>query len=228
MNLSGQKISGRIHILCHRGNKRILAIGGAVIKTAKEELKEIIKRNKVEMLIHNGGSIFHDFQQETEDLNSHSYPLNNLLENFECNRPASNLVWDYLHHGDAPENSVTRLCLEKDIPVLMFTTPGCDFWHYFGHSWKFLGTYQQYQLEALEDRFKKDHFHYLCMGSAVIHPEIFIKVLAMTHPKNFRADVVDFLDMYRPRTRVACYGTYYQMSHVEYLNKFLLNKNLGE
>ena len=56
--------------------KKILAIGGAVIKTGKTELIEVIKSGQIEMLIHNGGSIFHNFQQEMDDLSDHSYPLN--------------------------------------------------------------------------------------------------------------------------------------------------------
>ena len=219
---------GRDHSLSYRGDKRIIAIGGAVIKTAKEELRKIIEQDKVEMLIHNGGSIFHDFQQATEELEDHSYPLENLFESFECNRRASRLVWDFIHHGDAPGASITKLCMDKFIPVLFFTSPGCDFWHYFGNDWKYLGQYQQSAAKYLLERFEKDNFHYLCMGSAVIHPEIFIKILSMAKPKNFRADVVDFLDMYRPRTRVACYGTYYRMKHDEYLRKFLMREKIGE
>ena len=54
-----------------------------------------------------------------------------------------------------------------------------------------------------------------------MHPEIFIKAVAIAKPQNFTADVVDFLEMYRPRTRVARFGTYYKMTHVEYFNKLL-------
>ena len=50
------------HVLKEGEVKRILAIGGHVIKTAGYELLRVIKANKVEMLIHNGGSLFHDFQ----------------------------------------------------------------------------------------------------------------------------------------------------------------------
>jgi len=59
------------------------------------------------------------------------------------------------------------------------------------------------------------------MGSAVIHPEVFIKAVAVSKPSKFKADVVDFLDMYRPRTRVAKYGIYYQITHQEYLKGLL-------
>lgn len=208
-----------------RGGARILSIGGAVIKTAKSELREVIKQNKVEILIHNGGSLFHDFQQEIEDIDGHSYPMNKLVDDsFECNRQASNYVWRYIQSGPAPDGSITQLCGEKGIPVYMFTSPGCDFWHFFNPDWGYLGDYQKWCFDKLTNRFEQDNFHYLCMGSAVIHPEIFIKILAMAQPKNFRADVVDFLDMYRPRTRIACYGTYYQMSHKDYLKKFLIRE----
>lgn len=190
------------------------------------ETRKIIENGHVEMLIHNGGSIFHDFHQELDDhLESHSYPLEKLLESTDCIKQTSRYLWRWLQDGsiDAPEGSITRLCEEMDIDVLLFTALGCDFWHLFGDTkeWKFLGGLTMHHFSILKLRFIKDNFHYVCMGSAVIHPEIFIKVLADSKPKNFRADVVDFQDMYRPRTRVSKFGTYYQMTHKEYLNKLL-------
>jgi len=205
---------------------KILAIGGAVIKTAKPELKEIIMNNKVEMLIHNGGSIFHDFQQELDPtLEDHSYPITELLEDYECNRLSSEYLWDWiLGVGKAPEGSITRLCENKKIPVLLFTVLGADFWQLFVHSWISLADKSFKDFEMLCYKFRNP-FHYICMGSAVVHPEVFLKAVAVTKPKEFRADVVDFLDMYRPRTRVAKYGKYYQMSHKEFLDEWL---NKGE
>lgn len=201
--------------------KKIFAIGGAVIKTAKPELIKVIEDGQVEMLIHNGGSIFHDFQQATENLESHSYPLDQLLESTEVNREASYKVWGWLKETQsAPENSVTKLCENMEIPVLMFTGIACDFWQIFGNHWEHLGTQGYLHFHMLIERFKTE-FHYVCLGSAVIHPEVFTKVLAVAKPAKFRSDVVDFLDMYRPRTRIAKYGTYYQMSHKEYLKGLL-------
>ena len=197
--------------------KKILAIGGSVIKTARAELIEVIKSGQVEMLIHNGGSIFHDFQQEIHDLNDHSYPLEQLLEDYSCNRVASEYLWDWiLGISDAPDNSITKLCEDKEIPVLLFTGLGMDFWQMFVHSWDSLAQRSFKDFWILCHRFKTP-FHYVCMGSAVIHPEVFIKAVADAHPESFRADVVDFKDMYRPRTRVAKYGNYYQITHKEYL-----------
>lgn len=199
--------------------KRILAIGGAVIKTAREELRTIIQQDKVDMLIHNGGSIFHDFQLSIDSCNgSHSYPLKDLLEDHSCNRLASEFLWDWiLRVGRPPDNSITKLCDDKDIPILLFTVLGGDFWHLFVQSWEGLAKRSYMDFHALCQRFT-DPFHYVCMGSAVVHPEVFIKAIAMVKPKKFQADVVDFKDMYRPRTRVAKYGKYYQMTHKEYLN----------
>jgi len=197
--------------------KKILAIGGAVIKTAKAELNQFIKEDNVEILIHNGGSIFHDFQQEIESLEDHSFKLEDLLKDYSCNRLSSEYVWDWiLGISDAPDNSITRLCEEKEIPVLLFTGLGGDFWQLFAHSWEALAHRSFKDFWVLSNRFKKP-FHYVCMGSAVIHPEVFIKAVAEAHPESFRADVVDFKDMYRPRTRVAKYGNYYQITHKEYL-----------
>jgi hypothetical protein len=202
--------------------KKIVAIGGSVIKTAREELIEVIKSDQVEMLIHNGGSIFHDFQKEINDLEGHSYPLDELLNSYEPNREASLEIWTWLQHYHlAPPGSVTRWCQEKDIPILMFTGLGCDFWQLFNDSWEIFAKVARDDFSQLCTRFQKK-FHYVCMGSAVIHPEVFIKALAVAKPNvQFRADVVDFLDMYRPRTRVAKFGTYYQLTHKEYLKGLL-------
>lgn len=202
--------------------KKIIAIGGAVIKTARQELYQVIQSNKVEMLIHNGGSIFHDFQLATETLESHSHKIDTLLESYDINEPASHLIWEWFKDGQSPEGSVTNLCEKMNIPVLMFTGLACDFWQLFNDSW------HVFALKAVEDfsllctRFQTP-FHYVCMGSAVIHPEVFIKAVAVSKSTNFQADVVDFLYMYRPRTRVAKFGKYYQMTHKEYL-KGLINE----
>ena len=202
--------------------KKIVAIGGAVIKTAKKELSKYIKDGHVEMLIHNGGSIFHDIQQAIDpNLKGHSYPLDNLMDDYSCNKEASICVWDFIKYGEAPENTITNLCNQMRIPVLIFTGLGCDFWHLFSSpdQWADYGRYSFFYFERLVERFKKP-FHYINMGSAVIHPEVFTKAIAVVKNKDFTSDVVDFKDMYRPRTRVAKYGTYYQMTHKEFLGGF--------
>lgn len=213
--------------------KKILAIGGAVIKTARDELIEVIKQDKVEMLIHNGGSIFHDFQIATDkNLESHSYPIEKLLESFDCLEPASELVWEWLISDKdpitlAPPGSVTRLCEDMDIPVLLFTTPGADFWHLFRiGEWENLAAVSGFCFNNLIFRFSKENFHFVNMGSAVMHPEIFIKAIAVTKPnrESFKADVVDFKEMYRPRTRVAQFGDYYTITHKQYLEYLLKGK----
>ena len=205
--------------------KTILAIGGAVIKTAKEELRKVIEADKIEMLIHNGGSIFHDFQQATEDLPGHSHPIDKLTEDYSCNRHASKLVWKWIHGGSSPENSITNLCFQKGIEVLLFSGQACDFWQMFGTAddWAEFGRDSFFNFKVLTRRFITP-FHYICMGSAVIHPEVFIKAVAGAHPEEFVADVVDFKDMYRPRTRVAKFGTYYKMTHKEFLARWLTAK----
>lgn len=204
--------------------KKIIAIGGAVIKTAKEELRKVIEDGQVEMLIHNGGSIFHDFQQEIEDLDSHSYALDDLMQDYSCNKYASTHVWKWVKGGLSPHGSITKLCHDKHIPVLLFTALGCDFWQMFASpdDWAFYGRNAWIDYKSLVSRFRQENFHYVCMGSAVIQPEVFTKALAEAKPKEFRADVVDFLDMYRPRTRVAQFGKYYKMTHKEYLTKCLI------
>jgi len=211
--------------------KKILAIGGAVIKTAQKELIEVIKQDKVEMLIHNGGSVFHDFQIATDkNLESHSYSIEKLLESFDCLKPTADLVWEWLISDKdpitlAPKGSATRLCEDMDIPVLLFTTPGADFWHlFYTGNWRALADIAGFCFNHLILRFSKENFHFVNMGSAVMHPEIFIKAIALCKPKNFKADVVDFKEMYRPRTRVAQFGDYYTITHKQYLDYLLEGK----
>jgi hypothetical protein len=210
--------------------KKILAIGGAVIKTAREELRSIIEKDKLEILIHNGGSIFHDFQLAIEDCGGRtSYPLDNLLQDYSCNEKASNLVLDWLTGMTlAPKGSVTRLCEDKGVDVLLFTGMACDFWQLFGNieDWEAIARVAYDDFHVLAERFKEP-FHYVCMGSAVIHPEVFTKALAKNSPKVFKADVVDFLEMYRPRTRVSRFGHYYQMTHKEFLLSDFWEKDYG-
>ena len=141
----------------------------------------------------------------------------------EVNRPTSMILWNWLEgKEEAPVGSATNLCQRWGIPVLLFTGHGCDFWHLFRGSkaWSFLGEKMFYYFEDLRERLQNP-FHYVCMGSAVIHPEVFTKVLASVRKTICRADVVDFLDMYRPRTRISYYGEYYQMTHKEYFYKWL-------
>jgi hypothetical protein len=205
--------------------KTILAIGGAVVKTSLNELRKVVELGHVEMLIHNGGSLFHDFQLAVDhNLTTHSYPLSHLLDDFSCNKEASLLIEQWLHNqGHAPANSVTGLCRSLNIPVLLFTALGCDFWQIYLRNWNTIAEKCRKDFDDLTIRMKSGHFHYICMGSAVIHPEVFIKCIALAKPKNFKADVVDFLDMYRPRTRVGIFGDYYQMTHQEFLSGWIKN-----
>jgi len=206
-------------------DKVILAIGGAVIKTAWEELKEVVRGGKVEILIHNGASLFHDFQRATDKIlaaaGMHSYPLDDLLVNKELDAPAASLVWKWIRGKHAPDGSVTRICEEMGIQVLCFTALGCDFWQLFDREWDEFANATRRDLAFLANRMEKGQFHYLLLGSAVIHPEIFRTAMVLAKPAIFRADVVDFLDMYRPRTRVARYGSYYQMDFKTFLRKWI-------
>ncbi len=211
---------------------RILAIGGSVIKTAHDELREICSKHYIDVLIHCGGSIFHDFQRTTEKLDGHSYSLDSLIDNCEPNRAASELVWTYIEKPwRVPENSVTHICRENEIGVLLFTILGADFWQLFDNRWELVAKRSKLDFDYLCDVMRKE-FHFINMGSAVIMPEVFTKALAVVHPKKFRADVVDFLpEMYRPMTRVAKYGDYFHMEAKEFLKQWLffgsMDKLLG-
>lgn len=211
---------------------KIIAIGGAVIKTAWEEIKEAAERRLFDVLIHNGGSLFHDFQRaaDADKLTGHSYSLDELLENYKLNEKTSKQLWNWiLHNAKAPKGSLTSVCEENKIKVLMFTAMGTDFFQLFNgrSAWEALGGTCYKNFGTLCDLMTHP-FHFICMGSAVIHPEVFAKAMAVVKPKEFRADAVDFLDMYRPRTRVAKYGHYYKMTHKEYLTNLLKGVDMEE
>ncbi len=205
---------------------RILAIGGAVIKTAHDEIKEVAQRELFDILIHNGGSLFHDFQRATETLPGHSYPLNDLLVDYEPNRKASELVWHWLNTGFAPAGTLTNICSRKGIDVMLFTVLGADFWQLFDSHWESIAYKSKIDFEILCG-LMKGPFHYICMGSAVVHPEVFAKALAVAKPKEFGADVVDSKMMYREETRVSKYGKYYQTTHKEFLTTWIKYDDLG-
>ncbi len=202
--------------------KTILAIGGAVIKTAYDEIKECAQKKKFDVLIHNGGSLFHDFQRATEELEGHSYSLEEILKDKNILAEASSYVWAYLAGGSSPKGSLTRICQDRGILVLMFTGLGCDFWQLFHTTkWELITNECRFSFVCLTAAMEKP-FHYICMGSAVIHPEVFTKALVVAKPKECRTTVVDFLpDQYRPKTRVAKYGRYLCMTHKEYLTRWL-------
>lgn len=183
------------------------------------------------MLIHNGGSIFHDFQLATSTelvtRQIHSFPLDEVVEDPNITKTAGLRVWEWVlgSKNYAPEKSITHLCQGMGIPVLMFTVPGADFWQLFkgGDAWAEMGRAAFHHFSELRLRFR-DPFHYVCMGSAVIHPEVFTKAISGLKLPKFQADVVDFKIMYRPSTRIAKYGDYYVITHKQYLQELLKNR----
>ena len=205
--------------------KTILAIGGATIKTAYPEMKEVAERKMFDVLVHNGASIFHDFQLATENLGGrHSYSLDEIKNDLGLIKKSSELVWDWVLSDNSPEGSLTSICDKKRIPCFMFTGLGCDFWQIAtGGSlsdWRYIGETGSEHFRKLS-RIMSYPFHFVNLGSAVIHPEVFTKIVAFSKPRKFRADTVDFLDMYRPRTRIARYGKYYKMQIRDYLRRVL-------
>lgn len=212
--------------------KKILAIGGAVIKTARDDLATIIQQNQIEMLIHNGGSLFHDFQLAVDPPphKMHSYTLEHLMDDRKVLSITNNRIRQYFYSlgENVPNDTITKLCYDMDIQVLMFTGLACDWWQFSMHDWGRFARFAKVHFDVLTERFKRDRFHYICMGSAVIHPEVFIKALALAgvHQEKtwFKADVVDFKKMYRPLTRVSQYGDYYQMTHERYLQQWISRK----
>lgn len=100
--------------------------------------------------------------------------------------------------------------------MLLFTGLGCDYWQMFSDDWEIIARKSKNDFEILRKRFHEKPFHFINMGSAVIHPEVFLKAIQGVNHE-FRADVVDFLDMYRPRTRVAPYGKYYKTTFKDFM-----------
>jgi hypothetical protein len=196
--------------------KKIIGIGGAVIKTkAHKQLMENI--NEIEMIIYNGGALFHDFQLALEGYTS--VPINELTKSLDKIKDSSLYLWDWLNNKKpAPTGSLAKLCENNNIPVLLFTGIGCDYWQIFNNDWELIAKKSNQDFKKLKERFQKP-FHYINMGSAVILPEVFTKAISGIKHNNFKADVVDFKDMYRPKTRVALYGKYYQMDFNEFMKE---------
>jgi len=209
--------------------KVIVGIGGAVIKTAMEELRAVIQAKKIDVLIHSGASIFHDFQRNTESLESHSHPLDELINDYSINRAASEKVWTWLHDGYCPFGSITCDCIHTQTEVLLSSMLGTDFWHLFCDDWELIARKCHQDFWRLCELIGEDRFIFVNMGSAVLMPELFTKALAVVGVDNltdFRAYVVDFLpDQYRPKTRVAKYGKYFHMTHKDFLQKWLDGEN---
>ena len=167
--------------------------------------------------MYNGGALFHDFQLALEGYTS--VPISELTKSLEKIKYSSLYLWDWLKgKKKAPDGSLAKLCEDKKIPTLLFTGIGCDYWQMFNDDWTLIAKKSKKDLDFLKERFQKP-FHYINLCSAVIHPEIFLKAISEIKHKEFKADVVDFLDMYRPRTRVAIYGKYYQMEVNEFMKK---------
>ena len=206
-------------------NMILMGIGGAVIKTAKDELVTVINAKKINVLLHCGASVFHDFQRNTENLESHSHTLDDLLEDYSLDRHASSLVWEWIRWGNVPKKTVTGLCYENNIDVMLFTALGTDFWQLFCDEWELIAKKCHDDFYRLCGIIEKDNFTYINMGSSVIMPEVFTKALALIgidNLKNFKAHVVDFLpNQYRPLTRVSKYGKYFNLTHKEFLQKWL-------
>lgn len=202
--------------------KKIVAIGGAVIKTgAHEDLKTLI--DDIEMVIYNGGALFHDIQLAHEGYTS--VPIKELNKSLDKIKDSSLYLIDWLKgRVKAPCGSLLKKCEVNNIPTLLFTALGCDYWQMFCDDWSLIAKKSQRDFELLKERTHQSPFHYINMGSAVIHPEVFLKSISGVPKDYIRADVVDFLDMYRPRTRVALYGKYYQMSHKEFVKGWLEGK----
>lgn len=198
--------------------KKILAIGGAVMKTeARQYLWEVA--DDIEMLLLNGGALFHDFQMALEGYTS--VPLDELNESMERIEFSCMTVCRYVSYNvKPPQNSFVAEMRKRAIPVLLFTAPGCDYWQKFLIDWSRLGKKIETDFMRLQTRLRFNKFHFINMCSAVIMPEVFQKAIQGISKDYIRADVVDFLEMYRPRTRVARYGEYYQMDVVEYMKKW--------
>ena len=109
--------------------KKIIGIGGAVIKTgAHEYLKKNI--DDIEIIMYNGGALFHDFQLALEGYTS--VPIEELTLSLNKIKDSSLYLWGWLKgKNKAPKGALARLCEDKNIPTLLFTGIGCDYWQMF-------------------------------------------------------------------------------------------------
>lgn len=189
---------------------------------ARELLFDVL--DDIEMVALNGGALFHDFQMALEGFTS--VPLEELNKSMERIEFSCGYTARWIQgYVKAPPGSFTRMCEVSHKPVLLFTVPGADYWSKFLIGWQLLGSRMENDFQLLCSRFKRGKFHFVNMCSAVVMPEVFQKAIQGVPQEYIRADVVDFLDMYRPKTRVARYGEYYLMSAEEYLKKWIEEKS---
>jgi len=199
--------------------KKIAFVGGAVMKTpARQTLFRVLE--DVEILCLNGGALFHDFQMALEGFTS--VPLDEINVSMNRIEESCKYVVDWLMGGEeAPEGSIVDACDDRGIDILMFTAQGCDYWQMFLEDKKSSLWIFDKDFKRLRDRFMSAPFHYLNICSAVIGPEVFQKCIQGVPVSYIKADVCDFLDMYRPRTRVAKYGNYYKMDVEDFMKRWV-------
>ena len=184
----------------------ILGIGGRIIKENYEDIKKIADKKLVDIIICNGSVPLHDFQRTTEDLESHSIPLVDLLEDYTLDEKVSRLVWEWIYNNEVPKGSLIDICNSKGIKVLLFASLGTDFWNLFNYNtpkfdWRLVAekTYENFNL--LVDAMRKP-FTFICMGSEAHLPEVFVKALALSKQKEFNSISIDPEGKcYRLRTR---------------------------
>jgi hypothetical protein len=187
---------------------KILALGGRPIKENYDQIKEIIRKRNIDALMLSGCAIFHDFQITTESLDGkHSIPLDKLLEDYTLDEKASHLVWKYYYTEEAPKGSLVDHAQLNNIPVLLFSDLGTDFFHLFPYisgeyDWQKVAERSYDDFACLVSIMRDTSFIFICMGSEAHLPEIMVKALAVAKPTNYKTISIDPEGMgYRLRTR---------------------------
>jgi deoxyhypusine synthase len=225
-----KKLSDQIRNAKAIGSPIVFMLGGAVIKEGCSHLIIDLMRNGfITHCAMNGSVSIHDFEiamigQTSEDvqggLDNGSFGMaeeTGALMNLAIN----NGYQEGFGHGQSiakmideqsfrfKESSIIYQASTLNIPTTVHVAIGGDITHQHPTcSGAALGATSYEDFKQLADTMTKiDHGVIVNIGSAVIMPEVFLKALTIARnlgfrPNNFTVGNLDFMDMYRPRTRV--------------------------
>jgi len=209
----------------------IIGMGGHVIKTGISPLLiDLIKQNAISAIACNGSVIIHDYEiscfgQTSEDvataIENGSFgmasdtcdTINNIIIDGHKNKLGyGEAIGKYLSESEIPypQLSLARNAYQHNVPLCVHIALGTDINH----------QHHSASGEAIGDCSLRD-FHifthtvsqlngggvFICFGSAVIIPEVFLKALTIVRNtgqplQNFTTAVFDMNHHYRPQTNI--------------------------
>jgi deoxyhypusine synthase len=210
----------------------LIGIGGHVIKTGMSPLlNEMINLNAIQGICANGSVIIHDFEiavfgQTSEDVaealedgtfgmaSDTCDTINEIITGASAKKLGyGEAVGKYLSETDIlyPDLSVVRNAYLKNVPTTVHVAMGTDIVHQHNTAnGAAIGDCTLRDFYIFTDLVSKlgDGGVFICFGSSVIIPEVFLKALSVCRNKgisvkNFTTAVFDMNYHYRPNVNVA-------------------------